>query len=178
MLRSLPVSDPIRLYRVGDGDACCVMGGPRSAGACISFPLFERLKAELPEFEEVTAFQAGCGRLSVQATGRRPRPHGPLRSEYVTGNYFSTLGVGAFGGRVFTPRRRHAGGSAGRRGQPPRVAGHLRRRPSRWSAATFVIEGAPVHRRRCAPPGFFGETLRRRPARPVDSASAGTADRR
>jgi ABC-type antimicrobial peptide transport system permease subunit len=28
MLRSLPVSDPSRLYRVGDGDACCVMGAP------------------------------------------------------------------------------------------------------------------------------------------------------
>ena len=27
----------------------------------------------------------------------------PLRSEFVTGNYFSTLGVGAFGGRVFAP---------------------------------------------------------------------------
>ena len=24
MLRSLPVSDPARLYRIGDGDNCCV----------------------------------------------------------------------------------------------------------------------------------------------------------
>ena len=28
MLRSLPVSDPGRLYRVGDGSDCCVEGGP------------------------------------------------------------------------------------------------------------------------------------------------------
>jgi len=27
MLRSLPVSDPGRLYRVGEGDECCVEGG-------------------------------------------------------------------------------------------------------------------------------------------------------
>ena len=27
----------------------------------------------------------------------------PLRSEYVTGNYFHTLGIKAFGGRVFIP---------------------------------------------------------------------------
>ena len=27
----------------------------------------------------------------------------PLSSEFVTGNYFSTLGVSAFGGRLFTP---------------------------------------------------------------------------
>ena len=29
MLRSLPVSDPARLYRVGDGYDCCVEGGPQ-----------------------------------------------------------------------------------------------------------------------------------------------------
>ena len=29
MLRSLPVSDPSRLYRIGDGDNCCVQGGPQ-----------------------------------------------------------------------------------------------------------------------------------------------------
>jgi hypothetical protein len=29
MLRSLPVSDQGRLYRVGDGDDCCVEGGPQ-----------------------------------------------------------------------------------------------------------------------------------------------------
>jgi len=29
MLRSLPVADPGRLYRVGEGDDCCVEGGPQ-----------------------------------------------------------------------------------------------------------------------------------------------------
>ena len=29
MLRSLPVSDPALLYRIGDGDDCCVEGGPQ-----------------------------------------------------------------------------------------------------------------------------------------------------
>jgi hypothetical protein len=41
MLRSLPVGDPSRLYRVGEGDECCVEGGPQDAwggmgGACKS----------------------------------------------------------------------------------------------------------------------------------------------
>ena len=61
MLRSLPVADPARLYRVGDGDDCCVEGGPQDRWGMFSFPLYERLKAEAPEFEEVTAFQAGGG---------------------------------------------------------------------------------------------------------------------
>src|ERR671935_458110 len=101
MLRSLPVSDPERLYRIGDGDDCCVEGGPQNRWGLFSFPLLERLKAETPEFEEVMAFQAGGARLSVRRQGVDVAAR-PLRSEYVTGNYFSTLGVGAFGGRVFT----------------------------------------------------------------------------
>jgi hypothetical protein len=29
MLKSLPVTDPSRLYRIGDGDNCCVQGSPQ-----------------------------------------------------------------------------------------------------------------------------------------------------
>ena len=59
MLRSLPVSDPGRLYRIGEGDDCCVEGGPQDRWGFYSFPLYERLKANAPEFEELAAFQAG-----------------------------------------------------------------------------------------------------------------------
>ena len=91
MLRSLPVSDPARLYRIGDGDNCCVQGGTQDRWGMFSYPLFERLKANLPEFEELTAFQAGQGRVSA----RRPvveQSARALRSTYVDGNYFATLG--------------------------------------------------------------------------------------
>ena len=70
MLRSLPVSDPALLYRIGDGDDCCVEGGPQDRWGMFSFPLYERLKAETPEFEEVAAFQAG-GNRSERAAGRQ-----------------------------------------------------------------------------------------------------------
>src|SRR3979490_721306 len=88
MLRSLPVSDPGRLYRVGEGDDCCVQGGPQDRWGMFSFPLYERLKAETPEFEEVAAFQAGRWRLSVRRQGVESTAR-PLRSEYVSGSYFS-----------------------------------------------------------------------------------------
>src|SRR3954453_13735179 len=101
MLRSLPVSDPARLYRIGDGTDCCVEGGPQDRWGMFSFPLFERLKSQTPEFDQVTAFQAGRARFSVRREGLEKAAR-PLRGEYVTGNYFSTLGVGAFGGRVFS----------------------------------------------------------------------------
>ena len=98
-----------------------------------SFPLFERLKAELPEFEELTAFQAGGARLSVRRQDVDTTSR-PLRAEFVTGNYFSTLGVGAFGGRVFTAADDTAGVRAGCRDEPSRLAGDLRRRYRRSSA--------------------------------------------
>src|ERR1700732_409347 len=69
ILRSLPVSDPGRLYRVGEGDDCCVEGGPQDRWGMFSFPLFQRLRAEAPEFEEVMPFQAGRGGLSVRREG-------------------------------------------------------------------------------------------------------------
>src|SRR5512140_1892784 len=69
MLRSLPVSDPALLYRIGDGNDCCVDGGPQDRWGMFSFPLYERLKAQAPEFEEVAAFQAGGQSLSVRREG-------------------------------------------------------------------------------------------------------------
>ena len=92
MLRSLLVADPASLYRIGDGDDCCVEGGPQDRWGMFSFPLYERLKAETPEFEQVAAFQAGGARVSVRREGVDTASR-PLRSEFVTGNYFVTLGV-------------------------------------------------------------------------------------
>jgi predicted permease len=86
----------------------------------------------------------------------------PLTSEFVTGNYFSTLGVGALGGRVLTPEddkpsaapvavmSHHAWQTT--YGADPSVVG-----------STFVIEGHPFTVIGVTPPGFFGETLRSDP---------------
>src|SRR5690349_2979186 len=54
MFRPLPVRDPARLYRVGDGDDTNVLGRHGRWGF-FSFPLYERLKAGAPEFEDITA---------------------------------------------------------------------------------------------------------------------------
>ena len=158
MLRSLPVSDPARLYRVGDGNDCCVEGGPQDRWGMFSYPLFERLKASTPEFEELAAFQAGGPRMSVRREGH-PEAARPLRTEYVTGNYFSTLGITAFGGRVFTPADDKPSAT------PVVVLSHRAWETTYGSdpkvvGSTLVIEGHPFTVIGVAPPGFFGETLR------------------
>src|SRR5262245_51363534 len=157
MLRSLPVSDPDRLYRVGEGDECCVEGGPQDKWGLFSFPLYERLKAETPEFEEVTAFQAGRGRRSVRREGVESAAK-PLKSEYVTGSYFSTLGVKAFGGRLLTPADDEPSAA------PVMVLSHRIWQTAYASdpavpGSTFVVDGHPMTVIGIAPPGFFGETL-------------------
>jgi predicted permease len=161
MLRSLPVSDPAQLYRVGEGDDCCVEGGPQDEWGMYPFSLYERLKKETPEFEEVIAFQAGRGRLSVRREGIESAAR-PLLSEYVTGNYFSTLGIGAFGGRLFTPADDQPAAP------PVAVVSHHAWQTTYGGEAsvvgsTFVVEGHPFTIIGVAPPGFFGETLQSDP---------------
>jgi predicted permease len=161
MLRSLPVAAPELLYRIGDGNDCCVEGGPQDRWGMYSYPLFERLKAQAPEFEEIAAFQAGGARMSVRREGNGWSAK-PLRSEYVTGNYFTTLGVKAFGGRLLSLDDDRPSAQPvlvlsyrawqGEYGADPSVVG-----------STFLVEGHSFAVIGIAPPGFFGETLRSDP---------------
>lgn len=161
MLRSLPVADPARLYRIGDGDDCCVQGGPQDRWGIFPYSLFERLKSEAPEFEELTAFQAAPRRVSVRRVNVEIAAR-PLRSEYVTGNYFSTFGIRALAGRVMTAEDDQPSAT------PVIVMSH-RAWQSVYGASpsvlgsTLMVEGHPFTVIGIAPPGFFGETLRSEP---------------
>ena len=160
MLKSLPVTDPARLYRIGSGDNCCVEGGPQDEWDMVSYSLYERLKENMPEFEEVTAFQAGPNRSSVRREGERIAH--PLRVEFASGTYFSTFGIRPFIGRMFSPADDQPGAA------PVAVMSY-----HAWQAAygsdpkmvgsTIVIDNHPLTVSGIAPPGFFGDTLRSDP---------------
>ena len=160
MLRSLPVSDPAALYRVGDGDDCCVEGGYQDRWGMYSFNFYQRLKDQMPEFEDVTAFQAGESRMSVRRESESAAR--PLLSEYVTGSYFSTLGIRPYVGRFFTLQDDNEGAP------PVAVLSH-----NTWQidygsdpsviGSNFDIEGRAFTIIGVAPPGFFGETLQSDP---------------
>jgi predicted permease len=157
MLRSLPVSDPATLFRVGEGDDCCVMGGPQDDWGMFSFPLYRQLKEKTPEFEKLTAFQAARTQMSVRRQGSES-PARPLNSEYVDGEYFATLGVGAFFGRVITPEDDKPAAP------PVLVMSHRAWQTTYGSdpsivGSTFIVEDHPFTVIGVAPAGFFGETL-------------------
>jgi predicted permease len=161
MLRSLPVTDPSRLYRIGEGDDCCVEGGPQDRWGMYSYPLYLQLKAAVPEFESITAFQAGGARISARRAGTEAASR-PLRSELVTGSYFSTLGVRPFVGRLF-------GEDDDKPASPPvAVISHHVWQSTYGSdpsivGSTFSLDGHPFTIVGVTPPGFFGETLRGNP---------------
>src|SRR5215475_22628 len=69
LMKSLPVSDPKSLYRVGDRNDCCVNGGYINDDGdfdIFSYDLYRQLAESTPEFEELAAFQAGYNMMNVR----------------------------------------------------------------------------------------------------------------
>jgi predicted permease len=100
LLRSLPVADPGRIYRIGDLTDCCYYDRFENDNGdfdLFSYDLYLRMRQAAPEFEQLAAVEAGGG--SGYTVRRAAEPAKSLRGEYVSGNYFSMLGVGAYAGR-------------------------------------------------------------------------------
>ena len=165
LLRSLPVADPSRLYRIGDTDDCCVEGGfPGNASdtgdySIFSYDLYQYLRSNTPEFEQLAAMQAGSNRLSVRRGSALPRP---LSSEYVSGNYFSTLGINAYAGRIFSDLDDQPAA-------PPAVILSYKAWQGNYAAdpsiigSSIYIQAKPFTVVGIAPPGFFGDRVRDSP---------------
>ena len=161
MLKSLPVADPSSLVRIGDGNECCMNIGPQERWGMFPYVLYRRIAAAAPEFDEVAAFQAGPAGYSVRR-GDSGQPAHSLRGEYVSGNYFATLGVKAYVGRTLLPADDQPSAA------PAAVLSHHAWQQeygsdSRVVGATFFIDGNPFTVVGITPPGFYGETLRSDP---------------
>src|SRR5271157_4776688 len=92
MLKSLPVANPKQLYRLGNDDNCCVIGGFQGNWGIYSYPLYQQFRDHTPEFSELAAFQGGLGSLSARRAGSSAAAE-PYVGEFVSGNYFSTFGL-------------------------------------------------------------------------------------
>src|SRR6201987_4369245 len=105
MLKSLPVTKPEELWRVGDKIRCCNWGGytqDRDGNfSLFSYEAYKNFREHTPEFADLAALQAGNAPLGV----RRAASQGPVdtrNGEYVSGNFFRTLGVQPWLGRLTT----------------------------------------------------------------------------
>src|SRR5512133_1007512 len=90
MLKSLPVTEPSQLVRIGDNDNCCVWGGFQEEWGLFAYPLYLQMRDHTPAFQQMAAMQSwGSIPLGVRREGSSAAAEN-LRGEWVSGNYFST----------------------------------------------------------------------------------------
>ncbi len=162
LLKSLPVTKPSELIRIGDTENCCVNGGLQDNWSLFSYDKYKTFRDATPGFTELAAYQAGRGLLGVRRSGSN-QPAEPQRSEYVSGNYFSMFGIGAYAGRLLTP-------SDDRKGAEPVVVISYRLWQQKYGqdpsvvGSTFTLNSQPFTVVGIAPPGFFGDRIESPPA--------------
>jgi putative ABC transport system permease protein len=160
LLKSLPVTKPEELYRIGDKVHCCVWGGYTQSEEFSIFPyeLYKQFQDHTQSFVDLAAFQGGWTSLGVRRSGSLQPPE-TGDGEFVSGNYFRTFGIGPWSGRVLSESDDHEGASPvavisyhtweQKYGSDPSVVG-----------AAFLINGKPFTVVGVAPPGFFGDSLK------------------
>jgi predicted permease len=145
-LQSLPIADPDRLVRLSGVNA------PEEGGP-YSYALYDQLRRRGDLFDGIGAYNC-CG-LSTLTIGKETHE---INRMWVTGDFFSTLGVPAAAGRMI--RRDDDRASGGREGFVAVISDQLWR--ERFGAsgnaigAAVVIERAPVTIVGVMPPGFLG----------------------
>ena len=107
MLQSLPVARPEQLWRIGDQARCCNWGGYSQDGdgepsdwSLFPWETYKLFRANTPGFEDLAAMQAGNAALGVRPAGASGPPT-TANGQFISGNFFQTLGVSAWRGRLF-----------------------------------------------------------------------------
>ncbi|HEY6445581.1 MAG TPA: ABC transporter permease [Acidobacteriaceae bacterium] len=161
MLRSLPVTRPEQLWRIGDEVRCCNWGGYMQGDdkypndfALFSWEAYQQFRANTPAFEQLAAIQAGNAPLGVRRAGTNEQAQ-TRNGEYVSGNFFSTFGIHPWIGRTLTDADDVEGAPAvavmsyrvwqQKYGGDPSVVGAV----YQINGHSFTVVGV-------TPPGFYG----------------------
>jgi len=161
MLKSLPVTRPEELWRIGDKDRCCNWGGYTQGEdgnfSLFSWEAYKMFRSHTPEFTDLAALQAGNAPLGVRKEGSQSQAD-TRNGEYVSGNFFRTLGVQPWIGRLMIDADDQEGAPSvavmsyriwrEKYGSDPSVAG-----------SSYLINGHPFTVIGVAPPGFYGAKL-------------------
>jgi len=161
LLKSLPVTKPDELWRIGDKIRCCNWGGYTQGEdgdfSLFSWEAYKNFRAHTPEFSDLAALQAGNAPLGVRREGSQAQVD-TRNGEYVSGNFFKTLGVQPWIGRLMTDEDDQEGAPpvavmsyhvwSQKYGSDPSIIG-----------ASFQLNGHPFTVIGVAPPGFYGAKL-------------------
>jgi putative ABC transport system permease protein len=161
MLKSLPVAKPEELWRIGDKIRCCNWGGYTQGDdgdfSLFSWDAYKIFRENTPEFADLAALQAGSAQLGVRRAGSQA-PVDTRNGQYVSGNFFRTLGVQPWMGRLMTD-------SDDREGAPLVAVMSYRVWQSKYGSdpsvvgADFQINGHAFTVIGVTPPGFYGAKL-------------------
>jgi len=163
LLKSLPVSKPDELYRLGLTSRCCYYGGYSQDRefSLVSYELYTHLRDHTPGFTDLAAFSAGEASFGVRRAGRT-EPAESYPGEFVSGNYFRMFGIAGYAGRTLSPED-------DRPGAPPAAVMSYRLWMQRFGGdpsvvgSVFSLNDQPFTIVGVTPPGFFGDTLRNGP---------------
>lgn len=158
MLRPLPVTAPEQLYKLGARFDCCFNGGSLFGDwSLFSYDQYLNFQNHLTGFSSMAAVEAG-----QRTVGMRPQNSAqaaePARLQFVSGNYFSTLGVSAVEGRALQP-------SDDQRGTQPRIVLSYNLWQRRFGGTSDVVGSTLMINNRAMtvagilPATFFGTRL-------------------
>jgi putative ABC transport system permease protein len=157
MLRSLPVVQPDQLWRIGDTDRCCYSASYAQVDwNFFSWEAYKLFRANTPAFQDLAALQVGSGNaeLGVRRAGSSA-PAETRNGEYVSGNFFRTLGISAWRGHLFTD-------ADDKEGAPPVAVMSFHTWQEKYGSdpsavgARYQINGHAFTIIGVTPPGFFG----------------------
>ncbi len=160
MLRRLPVERPDQLWRVGDSDECCYSAQYAPGDwNFFSWEAYRYFRVNTAGFAELAAFQPGEGNaeLGVRRAGSAEQAEAN-NGEYVSGNFFRTLGVAAWRGRLLTDADDVEGAA-------PVAVMSFRTWQEKYGAdpavvgGTYLINGHAFTMIGVTPPGFFGAKI-------------------
>jgi putative ABC transport system permease protein len=161
MLKSLPVAKPEELWRIGDKIRCCNWGGYTQGEdgdfSLFSWEAYKNFRARTPEFTDLAAMQAGNAALGVRRAGSQAAAD-TRNGEFVSGNFFRTLGVQPWIGRLMTD-------TDDQEGAPPVAVMSYRIWKEKYGSdpsvvgASYQINGHPFTVVGVAAPGFYGAKL-------------------
>ena len=161
MLKSLPVTKPDELWRIGDKVRCCNWGGYTQGDegdfSLFSWEAYKVFRDHTPEFTDLAALQAGNAPLGIRRAGSQAQAD-TRNGEYVSGNFFRTFGVQPWIGRLLTE-------ADDKEGAPPVAVMSYHIWKEKYGSdpsvvgANYQINGNSFTVVGVAAPGFYGAKL-------------------
>jgi hypothetical protein len=155
MLRSLPVTAPEQLYKLGTADDCCHNGGGLYGDwSLFSYDLYKQFRDHLNGFESLAAVEPGNNGVGVRRQGSNEAA-AAASLQFVSGNYFTMLGTPAVRGRALQP-------VDDQRGTEPHIVLSYRMWQQRFAGSSdivgtsLMVNGRAMTVAGVMPPEFYG----------------------